>query len=154
MDTKGNERADELAKIAAQKADANYDYEKIPLSGPQHKNPKRISKTAATLRTTTTERILDCAETVGKPGIQTRGVALFMDRNTERPGIGFGSPWGKSSVSLSPGLANLINSNTSRTSLKRKTFDSLEQLVIEGESCRMVRTRNKIVLLYTVYPGK
>ncbi|GBP96896.1 Putative 115 kDa protein in type-1 retrotransposable element R1DM [Eumeta japonica] len=30
--TKGNERADELAKIAAQKADADYDYEKIPLS--------------------------------------------------------------------------------------------------------------------------
>ncbi|GBP94861.1 hypothetical protein EVAR_85881_1 [Eumeta japonica] len=29
---KGNERADELAKIAAQKADADYDYEKIPLS--------------------------------------------------------------------------------------------------------------------------
>ncbi|GBP19862.1 hypothetical protein EVAR_75155_1 [Eumeta japonica] len=29
--TKSNERADELAKIAAQKADANYDYEKIPL---------------------------------------------------------------------------------------------------------------------------
>ncbi|GBP79451.1 hypothetical protein EVAR_48914_1 [Eumeta japonica] len=30
--TKGNERADELAKIAAQKVDGNYDYEKIPLS--------------------------------------------------------------------------------------------------------------------------
>ncbi|GBP01180.1 hypothetical protein EVAR_4359_1 [Eumeta japonica] len=90
MDTKGNERADELAKIAAQKADANYDYEKIPLSGPQHKTPRESQNKAATLRTTTTERILDCAETVGKPGIQTR-VALFMDRNTERPGIGFGN---------------------------------------------------------------
>ncbi|GBP10280.1 hypothetical protein EVAR_77664_1 [Eumeta japonica] len=30
---KGNERADELAKIAAQKADADYDYEKIPYPG-------------------------------------------------------------------------------------------------------------------------
>ncbi|GBP05793.1 hypothetical protein EVAR_5102_1 [Eumeta japonica] len=46
-------------------------------------------------------------------------------------------------------LANLINGSTSKTILKRKTFDSLEQLVIEGESCRMVRTRNKIVLLFT-----
>ncbi|GBP80057.1 hypothetical protein EVAR_53197_1 [Eumeta japonica] len=38
-----------------------------------------------------------------------------------------------SSVSLSPGLANLINGSTSKTILKRKTFDSLEQLVIEGK---------------------
>ncbi|GBP95351.1 hypothetical protein EVAR_85935_1 [Eumeta japonica] len=117
---------------------------------PQHKKPQENPENeATTLRTTTTERMLRCAETAGKPGIRTRGVALFMDENTERLGIGFGSPWGKSSVSLSPGLANLINGSTSKTILKRKTFDSLEQLVIEGESCRMVRTRNKIVLLFT-----
>ncbi|GBP93754.1 hypothetical protein EVAR_63117_1 [Eumeta japonica] len=35
-----------------------------------------------------------------------------MDENTERLGIGFRSPWGKSSVSLSPGFANLINGST------------------------------------------
>ncbi|GBP04216.1 hypothetical protein EVAR_84298_1 [Eumeta japonica] len=43
-----------------------------------------------------------------------QGVALFMNENTERLGIGFGSSWGKSSVSLSPGLANLINGSTSK----------------------------------------
>ncbi|GBP19860.1 hypothetical protein EVAR_75153_1 [Eumeta japonica] len=93
--------------------------------------------------------MLHCEETAGKPGIRTKGVAMFMDENTERLAMGFGSLWRKNSVSLSPGLTNLINGSTSRTSLKRKTFDSLEQLVIEGESCKMVRTRNKIVLLFT-----
>ncbi|GBP31131.1 hypothetical protein EVAR_77428_1 [Eumeta japonica] len=93
--------------------------------------------------------MLSCADTAGKPGIRTRGVALFMDENTERLGIGFESSWEKSSVLLSPGLANLMNGSTSKTILKRKTFDSLEQLVIEGESCRMVRTRNMTVLLFT-----
>ncbi|GBP26460.1 hypothetical protein EVAR_85962_1 [Eumeta japonica] len=40
-------------------------------------------ETKLRLRTTTTERMLRCAETAGKPGIRTRGVALFMDENTE-----------------------------------------------------------------------
>ncbi|GBP43228.1 hypothetical protein EVAR_39285_1 [Eumeta japonica] len=43
----------------------------------------------------------------------------------------------ENSVSFSPGLANLTNGSTSKTSLKSKTFDPLEQIVIEGESCRM-----------------
>ncbi|GBP01640.1 hypothetical protein EVAR_90449_1 [Eumeta japonica] len=73
-----------------------------------------------------------------------QGVALFMDENTERLGIGFEAHGKRAAFHL--GLANLINGTVP---VKEETFDSLEQLVIEGESCRMVRTRNKIVLLFT-----
>ncbi|GBP96822.1 Retrovirus-related Pol polyprotein from type-1 retrotransposable element R1 4 [Eumeta japonica] len=93
-----------------------------PTSAPTQKPQENPENEATTLRTTTTERMLRCAETAGKPGIRTRGVALFMDENTERLGIGFGSPWGKSSVSLSPGLANLINGSTSKTILKKENL--------------------------------
>ncbi|GBP94871.1 hypothetical protein EVAR_85891_1 [Eumeta japonica] len=55
----------------------------------QTKPQENPENEATTLRTTTTERMLRCAETAGKPGIRTRGVALFMDENTERLGIGF-----------------------------------------------------------------
>ncbi|GBP72820.1 hypothetical protein EVAR_40321_1 [Eumeta japonica] len=232
-------KENELAKIAAQKADADYDYEKIPLSWVKSKireetilkwqtrydssqtgaitktffpDAKKAYATIRKLKPTPVQTqiftghtgiaeylhrfkllqspscecdadkiesvwhiILECPSPNTKPkrirkrsyntahddngknvtlrrnsrkAWDTNKVALFMDENTERLGIGFGSPWGKSSVSLSPGLANLINGSTSKTILKGK-FDSLEQLVIEGESCRMVRTRNKIVLLFT-----
>ncbi|GBP92220.1 hypothetical protein EVAR_84177_1 [Eumeta japonica] len=72
--------------------------EETPPTAPtsaQHKTQENPENEATTLRTTTTERMLRCAETAGKPGIRTRGVALFMDENTERLGIGFGSPWGR-----------------------------------------------------------
>ncbi|GBP21014.1 hypothetical protein EVAR_11045_1 [Eumeta japonica] len=60
-----------------------------PTSAPTQKPQENPENEATTLRTTTTERMLRCAETAGKPGIRTRGVALFMDENTERLGIGF-----------------------------------------------------------------
>ncbi|GBP96391.1 hypothetical protein EVAR_65722_1 [Eumeta japonica] len=116
---------------------------------PQHKNPKRIPKTK--LQHCARRQRKECyvAQKQQKAWDTNKGSGTVHGRKHRKLGIGFGSPWGKSSVSLSPGLANLINGSTSKTILKRKTFDSLEQLVIEGESCRMVRTRNKIVLLFT-----
>ncbi|GBP04170.1 hypothetical protein EVAR_19120_1 [Eumeta japonica] len=116
---------------------------------PQHKTPRESRKRSYNTAHDDNGKNVTLRRNSRKAWDTNKGVALFMDENTERLGIGFGSPWGKSSVSLSPGLANLINGSTSKTILKRKTFDSLEQLEIEGESCRMVRTRNKIVLLFT-----
>ncbi|GBP20995.1 hypothetical protein EVAR_11025_1 [Eumeta japonica] len=37
-----------------------------------NKTPRESENEATTLRTTTTERMLRCAETAGKPGIRTR----------------------------------------------------------------------------------
>ncbi|GBP10279.1 hypothetical protein EVAR_77663_1 [Eumeta japonica] len=75
-----------------------------------------------------------------------QGRVLFMDENTERLGIGF-EAMGEQRFTFAR-TCQPHKRSTSKTIL-RKTFDSLEQLVIEGESCRMVRTRNKIVLLFT-----
>ncbi|GBP13307.1 hypothetical protein EVAR_8226_1 [Eumeta japonica] len=63
-----------------------------PTPAPTHKPQENLKNGSTTLHTMTTERMLHCAETTGKPGIRTRGMALFMDENTEMLGIGFGSP--------------------------------------------------------------
>ncbi|GBP95334.1 hypothetical protein EVAR_85918_1 [Eumeta japonica] len=44
-----------------------------PTSAPTQKPQENPENEATTLRTTTTERMLRCAETAGKPGIRTRG---------------------------------------------------------------------------------
>ncbi|GBP46663.1 hypothetical protein EVAR_86915_1 [Eumeta japonica] len=89
-----------------------------PTSAPTQ-NPRESENEATTLRTTTTERMLRCAETAGKPGIRTRGGTVH-GRKHGKARNRLWKPMGKSSVSLSPGLANLINGSTSKTILKGK----------------------------------
>ncbi|GBP66168.1 hypothetical protein EVAR_81825_1 [Eumeta japonica] len=77
----------------------------------------------------TKEGILKCAEE-GRPGF--RLVALFKDCNIERLRISFCCTTGSRSISISPGLAVLLNSSTLKTSIKRKVFDALPLVEVRG----------------------
>ena len=108
------------------------------------------AQTAPTIqvpRRVTDEAFLSCGED-GEPGLRTRGVALFMDVNSERLGIGFCNLASRKYVTISPGLAVLLNGSTSRTSMRRKTYDALAEVELADRRCRIVRAKNKIIALF------
>lgn len=85
----------------------------------------------------------------GKPGIRTRGVALFMDNSAERLGISFCVVNDSSrSVMISPGLAALMNGSTSKTTIRRKVYDALPETAIGHQRCRILHTKNKIIAIF------
>ncbi|CAB3224629.1 unnamed protein product [Arctia plantaginis] len=84
---------------------------------------------------------------MGQPGLDTRPVALFMDEGSERLGIGFGRCL-RSSVTLSPGLAALIWGHTRKNTMRRGEYEELAEAKIEEHCCRVVRARNKVILLF------
>lgn len=83
----------------------------------------------------------------GEPGIRIRGVALFMDNDSESIGLSFCRA-NRRDVSISPGLATLLNGSTSKTSIKRKTFTALPESVLAEYPCRIVRSKNKTIALF------
>lgn len=84
----------------------------------------------------------------GSPGIRTRGVAMFMDNNTEKLGISFCRATAQKWVTISPGLALLLNGSTSKISLKRKKYNELQTATVADQRCRVVRVKNKVVALF------
>lgn len=84
----------------------------------------------------------------GRPGVRLRGVALFMDNNTERLGIAFCNAMAKNRVVISPGLAALVNGSTSKITMRRKVFKQLPSVEVENNTCRLVRKDNKVIALF------
>ncbi|XP_050563196.1 uncharacterized protein LOC118276113 isoform X1 [Spodoptera frugiperda] len=85
----------------------------------------------------------------GTKGIRLRGVALFMNTSSERLGIAFCEKRNSKWLTISPGLASLINGSTSRTSMRRKVYDALPDMKLLGRSCRLLRTRNKTIAMFS-----
>lgn len=88
----------------------------------------------------------------GQPGIKLRGVALFMNNNTEKIGIAFCNDMAKTNVYISPGLGSLLNGSTFKTSMRRKAYNELPVVTVEKEQCRIVRKNNKTIALFSNGP--
>ncbi|KAF9823286.1 hypothetical protein SFRURICE_019095 [Spodoptera frugiperda] len=78
----------------------------------------------------------------GAKGIRIRGVALFMSTGSERLGIAFCNTAHQKWLTISPGLASLLNGSTFKTSMRRRVFEALPEIKLVGQSCRLLRTRN------------
>lgn len=85
----------------------------------------------------------------GRPGIRVRGVSLFMDSNTERMGIAFCNTFAKTNVYISPGLGALLNGSTSKITIRRKVYNAMPEVLVEGRRCRIVRVKNKSIALFS-----
>ncbi|GBP90061.1 Glutamate receptor ionotropic, kainate 2 [Eumeta japonica] len=94
-----------------------------------------------------TEQILECRER--KPGRRLRLVTFLMDWNTGRLGISFCCTTGPCSMLIYPGLAVFLNGSTFKTSMQLKTFEALLQIEVGGNNCRIVRIKNKMILLFS-----
>ncbi|GBP15768.1 hypothetical protein EVAR_93950_1 [Eumeta japonica] len=70
----------------------------------------------------------------GRPGLRLRPVAFFIDCNSEQLGICFGSKTRPHSISISLGLAVLLNGSTFEISMKRNTFDAYLLLSTLGDA--------------------
>lgn len=86
----------------------------------------------------------------GVPGIRLRGVALFMNREQEKLGIGFciGSSRAAARIHISPGLAALINGSTTKTSIKGSKYAALPQVEVATHRCRLMRFKEKTIALF------
>ncbi|XP_046977641.1 uncharacterized protein LOC124543461 [Vanessa cardui] len=54
----------------------------------------------------------------------------------------------KTNVYVSPGLGLLLNGSTRKTSMRRKIYDALPSVTVEGQPCRIVRRNNKTIVLF------
>jgi ribonuclease HI len=84
----------------------------------------------------------------GRPRLRIRGVAMFMDNNSERVGVAFCNDRAKRNIYLSPGLGLLLNGSTSKTTMRRKVYDALPTVTVGSERCRIVRRKNKTIALF------
>ncbi|XP_072948186.1 uncharacterized protein [Epargyreus clarus] len=84
----------------------------------------------------------------GEPCLRIRGVALFMDSNSERFGISFCNTNCSGRVAISPGLAALLNGSTFRATMKRSTYNALSEISVANTRCKIVRSRNKTIALF------
>ncbi|XP_046977642.1 uncharacterized protein LOC124543462 [Vanessa cardui] len=84
----------------------------------------------------------------GVPGIVVKGVALFMSEESESLGISFCRWENSDRVTVSPGLALLIKGSTSKVSIKRATIDALTMQMPGALTCRLVRSKKKVVALF------
>ncbi|GBP11763.1 hypothetical protein EVAR_77863_1 [Eumeta japonica] len=89
-----------------------------PTSAPTQK-PKRIRKRSYNTAHDDNGKNVTLRRNSRKAWDTNKGVALFMDENTERLGIGF-EAHGEEQRFTFAGLANLINGSTSKTILKGK----------------------------------
>ncbi|XP_050553864.1 uncharacterized protein LOC126911310 [Spodoptera frugiperda] len=85
----------------------------------------------------------------GAKGIRIRGVALFMSTGSERLGIAFCNTAHQKWLTISPGLASLLNGSTFKTSMRRRVFEALPEIKLVGQSCRLLRTRNKTIAMFS-----
>ncbi|KAL4713304.1 hypothetical protein ACJJTC_018652 [Scirpophaga incertulas] len=85
------------------------------------------------------------------PGITLRGVARFMDTNSENLGIAFCSDLAKN-VTISPGLGALLHGNTKKITMRRKTYNQLPEVNVEGCVGRIVQRDNKTIVLFPTRP--
>lgn len=85
----------------------------------------------------------------GTPGVRLRGVALFMDNNTERVGIAFCNAWARNTVYISPGLGALLNGSTFKTTMRRRAYNELQTVTVEKQTCKIVRKNNKTIALFS-----
>ncbi|KAL4719393.1 hypothetical protein ACJJTC_010685 [Scirpophaga incertulas] len=83
----------------------------------------------------------------GRQGTKTRGVALYMDSNTEELGIAFCNDAPKN-VQISPGLGALLNGSTRKITLRRKVYDQMPPVNVENCVGRIVRKYNKTIVLF------
>ncbi|KAL4719103.1 hypothetical protein ACJJTC_012468, partial [Scirpophaga incertulas] len=83
----------------------------------------------------------------GRQGTKTRGVALYMDSNTEELGIAFCNDAPKN-VQISPGLSALLNGSTRKITLRRKVYDQMPPVNVENCVGRIVRKYNKTIVLF------
>ncbi|GBP05870.1 hypothetical protein EVAR_5156_1 [Eumeta japonica] len=72
-----------------------------------------------------------------------------MDCNTERLSVCFCCTNRPRSASILPGLAVLLNNCTFKTSMKRKVFDTLFQIEIGENKCRIIKISNKMIRLFS-----
>lgn len=72
-----------------------------------------------------------------------------MDNNTEVLGIAFCNAMAKNTVTISPGLGALINGSTKKISMRRKAYNELRQVSVEGYPGRIVRKNNKTIVLFS-----
>ncbi|KAF9795292.1 hypothetical protein SFRURICE_004664 [Spodoptera frugiperda] len=85
----------------------------------------------------------------GAKGMRIRGVALFMSTGSERLGIAFCNTTHQKWLTISPGLASLLNGSTSKTSMRRRVFEALPEIKLVGQSCRLLRMRNKTIAMFS-----
>lgn len=85
----------------------------------------------------------------GSPGIRLRGVALFMNRDGEKLGVGFciGLSRPGARIPISPGLAALINGSTTKNTMKGSKYAALPRVVIASHRCRLLRCKGKTIAL-------
>uniref|UniRef100_A0A2A4JHJ8 (+)RNA virus helicase C-terminal domain-containing protein n=1 Tax=Heliothis virescens TaxID=7102 RepID=A0A2A4JHJ8_HELVI len=84
----------------------------------------------------------------GAPGMRIRGVALFMESNREKLGISFCDAKPRKWVTISPGLASLMNGSTFKTSMRQRSYEELTEIKLADQTCKVLRVRNKTVLLF------
>ncbi|KAL4721373.1 hypothetical protein ACJJTC_004480 [Scirpophaga incertulas] len=120
----------------------------IPTDSPRTTRQERTE----VLKHVKTVNILTIAQRGTKgPGITLRGVALFMDTNSENLGIAFCSDMAKN-VTISPGLGALLHGNTKKITMRRKTYNQLPEVNVEGCVGRIVRKDNKTIVLFPTRP--
>ncbi|KAF9408567.1 hypothetical protein HW555_011787 [Spodoptera exigua] len=85
----------------------------------------------------------------GEPGIRLRGVALFMNKETETLGISFcvGSSRAGARIAISPGLSALINGSTTKTTIGGRKYAALPTVEIASHRCRLLRAKQKTIAL-------
>lgn len=118
---------------------------------PQSQTSTTHTQTQQTITKTTQPALFNMlnAGEPGHPGIILRSVALFMESNSEKVGIAFCNDLAKTNVYVSPGLGALINGSTSKVHMRRKAFNELPVVIVEQQQCRIVRKKNKTVLLFS-----
>lgn len=84
----------------------------------------------------------------GTPGLRIKGVATFMDENSERLGICFCCAMARNTVTISPGLALLLKGSNFKATMRRKVFEALAEVTIANHRCRIVRIKNKVIALF------
>ncbi|XP_050563633.1 uncharacterized protein LOC126913011 [Spodoptera frugiperda] len=86
----------------------------------------------------------------GVPGIRLRGVALFMNREGERLGISYciGTSRPRARITISPGLAALINGSTTKSTIKGSKYAALPQVEVATHRCRLMRHKGKTIALF------
>ena len=89
----------------------------------------------------------------GTPGLRIRGVPLFMDDPKEKIGLAFSRICSKKRVTISPGLAALLNGSTSNTSMNRETYKSLTYTRVLDQCCRIAKSSDKAIYIFECGTG-
>ncbi|CAG9793054.1 unnamed protein product [Diatraea saccharalis] len=91
--------------------------------------------------------VLANAET-GTPSLKIRRVPLYMDNPRERLGVAFVNISQKGRITVSPGLAALLNNSTNKATVKRTIYKTVPKRDLEGIRFGQLQVKNKTVLLF------